>query len=492
MPKLETSRQVAVASLALAAVPFLVFVPLRLLRSSAPPPRAPEPVLEAPAVETSSAAEKASPALPRARDPLDRAIETLLDETAPIDSRVRETTLLASVANTEPYRARRADVALAFDALLATLPARGASEEHSRLALAALRALWSYDLVWAELPRRVRRFIAPGVDHRLRETAVGVIERRHLCGLAGDLIAILDEPYADEKPTKDHDRTRLEPQLARATRGLELDEATAVLEAILTKSKLPSSRRRAVRELGAMVVRRDPGELDVARIASILTPLAAEKGSNAEIGDLAAQALLRHGSWRGAPLALARLSGKFPQRFDYEVFCAAAHVEGFAGLAPRDFDVAPVESRSQAVAAVTSWFEGAKGRSVDDVTLDALAAAGVSVPEDRSSRAVVLAAIDGLSAPTIALRAAALDLLVRRTGATDFARRYETFEETAGTAANPVTIETEVDEQLLDSAEKREKLLRQQDEKARRLRAWWLSVAASAVRDAKGVWRIKT
>ncbi len=445
---------------------------------------APVATVEAPAVEVPAPPAppappppEAAPAAPRTAAPRQderfrATIDILCDESRSPAERIDALNEARAIAGSGDLRA---PLARTVHVLLGE---RMANRIHDKGKQRLVAELWSAvgdDLApWTNLVPTARRYLAEWVPHVERLAVLHALERIETSGLEPDLELLLEEPYAGSGPQDDAPRAAIESSLARVARKLPPAEAVDLLAALALRSRIDWIRVRAVHHLGDLAVERDPRRISAWRVQSLLGELARLKRPPDHVLAVAAtRALLRHGSWTGVAQALDRLAGAERAADDYAVVCAAAHAtRGFAGLEPAAFEGATAKTRDAAVAAARVWWEGARTRSRDDVTLDALRDAGVSsVPRTPFSREVVMATIDGLDTGPDSLRGAALDLFVRKTGRFELARIY------------PLA-----DEAVLSNPAKTQALREKQAAAAARLREWWMSVQEEAVLE-RGVWR---
>jgi hypothetical protein len=423
---------------------------------------------------------------------LQKAIETINNESASLRERESAIQQAAGMTSGDNYPpARREEVRKALDTLLRQLGSKQPRpSDQEELAAHTFSVISMTYKSFPDLSKIAQPFLAKPAADKTRVQVLRAVELLGAPGLGPDLIAIISQPYLDNRPARDKAREKLEPLVVRATWGLPGNEAIEVLAATVNKSQIEPARRAAIKALGNFVIRRRPSDYKRDQVIAVLKEVAKLKNTAAILGSYAAQALLRHNSWEGMPPVMERLGSKYPQACDYEAVCVAAQrPDGFAGVTPKAFDVTPGATRDEACAAAKDWWAGAQKSTPENVALDALAAEGKPVPKNPAAKDYLGALIDGLAANNYPLRKTVLDIFVQKTGRTDFAQKFLSLHEEGGSASQKILIDSGLDETIEGDPAKLRIVMTQQEERSRKLHAAWDKVKDKATYD-NGYWSV--
>lgn len=338
-----------------------------------------------------------------------------------------------------------------------------------------------------ELAKIVRPYLKEPMTPASHSTKIKALQAAGRCGAPGlgaDLVAFFELPYKG-KPHKDTARIELEKLIVgTTTRGLPGNEALDVLAAAIKKSQLDEVKNNAIVELGDFAMLRRPNEYDRGRVVNVLKE--AVKLNPPRLSTAAGFALLRHNSFDGIAVALERLD-KRPQQSDYFLVCTAARkADGFGGLIPKAFNETAANLRDPAITEAKAWWANAQTSTPERVLLETLGAQGLSLPSTPSSKDYVGSLIDALAARDRLVRYAVLDLVVQRTGRTDFAAEFKYLKEDMG---GGLQLSDHEPDEGFPNAGRAAMLMQQQEEKAKALRAAWDEIKDKASYSAAtGMW----
>jgi hypothetical protein len=416
----------------------------------------------------------------------DTDVKTLLataqDSSADANERANALVQLRNFALNKNNDSRSDPIKKALEPILAELASKRADEKYERLIQIAFKALDPFR-PFPDMGSIVRPYLAKDASREVRLAALLAIGQHGAQGILKEMLAIFDE----ETKKRDRERESFENRVIEATVGLPGADAGKVLEAALQHTKSKGIRLIAIRWLGEMVSHRPASELNSSVTTPMLLELSKATNPDQEVACAAALSLLRWGSYDGIAEVMQRVDKRGGTTLVYSTICEAARkTKGFLDVSPLQYQQVPQAKRDEVVKAMNAWWEKAKGSRPEAALLEALAAAGVSVPKDTSSRDVVSALIDGLSLDSRTLRYASLDMLVRKTGRADMAADFKMYKQASAGDQIVVTM-PEPDDGFPEGDKRAVELFQQQKEKAKAWRAWWDKNGPQATL-VNGVW----
>ncbi|HZV02087.1 MAG TPA: hypothetical protein VFF73_35590, partial [Planctomycetota bacterium] len=200
----------------------------------------------------------------------------------------------------------------------------------------------------------------------------------------------------------------------------------------------------------------------------------------------AAEALWRFGNPEGFNKLVLRLDDRRKAtREVYSSLCGAVHAsQGFNNVPPQRWGEFDAATKAKAIEQLKAAWAKAATSSPEGQLLEALAAAGVSVPKDRSreNKEVITALIEGLALEPRDLRYGCLDLLAKRIPSRkDAIRMFKTLREVSGGGATTLMVTQEEPPSGFASQAMQEKLRAQQQDRVKEWRKWWADFSPKAV-----------
>jgi hypothetical protein len=438
------------------------------------------------------------------KDSVESLTKIFLDTGAKREAREQalETALGLARNKQKPTHAQKFKPAL-ISLLSGDLKSHLADKTYERFLALALDGMTVYDAPDPDISGLAGPFLAASAPDHVKVGAVQALQKFGTAGHIKALLAIADsykqqevvdpkgEPSAPPPPGGGVNGNKHREPLLRFMAQVAISDYTPTSEAltllaeIIKQTQFPDARRDACHCVGEFATHRPPNEIHGAEIAKALLEACGEDEDH-RLACAAAEALWRFGNPEGFNKLATRLDDRRKAtREVYGAFCGAVHAsQGFNNVPPSRWGEADPATKAKAIEQLKAAWAKAATSSPEGQLLEAIAAAGVSVPKDRSreNKEVITALIEGLALEPRDLRYGCLDLLAKRIPSRkDAIRLFKTLREESGNASTHLTVTQEEPAGGFQSQVMSEKLRAQQADRVKEWRKWWADFSPKAV-----------